>query len=90
MEVYDGNGADLDPTQVFNDKEWIVTDTNPTSPYYGRTYVTWSRFLFHHGTYVESPIWESHSDDGGLTWSAGQRVLGSRFLLHLPGGRASW
>ncbi len=75
--VYDGNGADLDPTQVFNDKDWVVTDTNPSSPYYGRTYVTWSRFLSHHGNYVESPIWEAHSDDGGMTWSAAQEISGS-------------
>ncbi len=75
--VYDGNGADLDPTQVFNDKDWIVTDTNPTSPHYGRTYLTWSRFVSHHGKYQESPIWESHSDDGGLTWSTANEISGS-------------
>jgi photosystem II stability/assembly factor-like uncharacterized protein len=34
---------DTDPT-VFNDKEWIVTDNNPRSPFYGRTYVTWTKF----------------------------------------------
>lgn len=75
--VYDGEGADRDPTQVFNDKEWIVTDTNPSSPFYGRTYLTWSRFLAHGGKYVESPIWASYSDDGGLTWSPAQEISGS-------------
>jgi hypothetical protein len=63
---------------VFNDKEWIVTDNNPASPYYGRTYVTWSLFRSNDaGRYLESPIWESHSDDGGSTWSAPQEISGS-------------
>ncbi|MGZ4130074.1 MAG: sialidase family protein [Actinomycetota bacterium] len=75
--VYHGHGADKAPTQVFNDKDWIVSDTNPASPFYGRVYVTWSRFLSHNGHYEESPIWESHSDDGGRTWSAGQEISGS-------------
>ena len=43
----------------------MVADTNPSSPYYGRVYLTWSRFLSHDGAVAESPIWESHSDDGG-------------------------
>ena len=41
--VYSGQGCDLDPTQIFNDKEWITTDNNPSSKFYGRTYVTWTR-----------------------------------------------
>jgi hypothetical protein len=75
--VYRGHGADSDPVQVFNDKPWVYTDTNPASPYYGRTYLTWSRFLAHNGAYVESPIWESHSDDGGQTWSNAHEISGS-------------
>ena len=85
--AYQGYGADKDPTQVFNDKEWMVADTNPASPYYGRVYLTWSRFLSHNGHYDESPIWEPHSDDGGLTWSAGTGDLGSRRVLHVPDRR---
>jgi hypothetical protein len=77
IEVYDGEGFDFDPVQVFNDKEWIVADNNPSSPFYGRVYVTWSRFLSFSGAYAESPIWESHSDDGGLTWSTAQEISGS-------------
>jgi photosystem II stability/assembly factor-like uncharacterized protein len=77
IEVADGEGDDDDPVQVFNDKEWIVTDVDPESPFYGRTYLTWSRFLAHSGAYVESPIWESHSDDGGRTWSPPQEISGS-------------
>ena len=77
IEIYDGEGFDPDPVQVFNDKEWIVADNNPDSPFYGRVYVTWSRFLSFSGAYIESPIWESHSDDGGLTWSPAQEISGS-------------
>ena len=75
--VYHGNGADNDPTQVFNDKDWVASDTNPSSPYYGRVYVTWSRFLSHHGNYNESPIWMASSDDGGYTWSPAKEISGS-------------
>ena len=77
IEVYDGEGFDFDPVQVFNDKEWIVADNNPSSPFYGRVYVTWTRFLSFSAAYIESPIWESHSDDGGQTWSAAQEISGS-------------
>jgi hypothetical protein len=66
---------------VFNDKEWIVTDNNPASPFYGRTYLTWTAFLSVNGNTLESPIWESHSDDGGFSWSAPQEISGSNSAL---------
>jgi hypothetical protein len=72
-----GRGCDLDATQIFNDKEWIATDNNPGSRFYGRTYVTWTAFLSHEGEYAESPIMETHSDDGGRTWSDPQEISGS-------------
>ncbi len=72
-----GLGDDFAPVQIFNDKEWIVVDTDPDSPYYGRTYLTWTAFRFEQGAYIESPILEAHSDDGGLTWSAPQEISGS-------------
>ena len=72
-----GNGCDLDKLQVFNDKEWIATDNNPASPFYGRTYVTWTAFVAHSGENVESPIMESHSDDGGEHWTAPKEISGS-------------
>jgi hypothetical protein len=72
-----GKGCDLDPTQVFNDKEWIATDNNPHSPFYGRTYVTWTAFVANHGEYMESPIMETHSDDGGKHWTTPQEISGS-------------
>jgi hypothetical protein len=79
--VYSGNGCDLDATQIFNDKEWITTDNNPSSPFYGRTYVTWSAFVSHGGEYASSAIWESHSDDGGQHWSAAKAISGSNAAI---------
>ncbi|MDQ2909652.1 MAG: glycoside hydrolase [Actinomycetota bacterium] len=75
--VYSGQGCDLDATQIFNDKEWITTDNNRHSKFYGRTYVTWSAFVAHNGAYASSAIWESHSDDGGHDWSKAQEISGS-------------
>ena len=92
-EVVDsGLGCDLSNTQLFNDKEWIVTDNNPTSPYYGRTYLTWSKFIAANGAYQSSPIYESHSDDGGKHWTKAQEISGSNaglctFQVSGPAGR---
>jgi hypothetical protein len=72
-----GAGCDLSATQYFNDKPWIVVDNNPSSPHYGTAYVTWSRFLSHKGAYASSPIYESHSTDGGYTWSTPQEISGA-------------
>jgi hypothetical protein len=72
-----GQGCDLDPFQNFGDKEWITTDNNRHSPYYGRTYLTWTSFISNSGEYVDSPIMESHSDDGGSNWSKPQEISGS-------------
>jgi Neuraminidase (sialidase) len=79
--VFGGQGCDLDPVQIFNDKEWISTDNNPRSRFYGRTYLTWTAFLSHEGEFVESPIMESHSDNGGVTWSKAQEISGSNPAL---------
>src|SRR3954454_19740959 len=61
--VDNGLGCDLDTKQLFDDKEWISTDNNKDSKFYGRTYVTWTQFESHDGEYVRSPILESHSGD---------------------------
>jgi hypothetical protein len=79
--VYGGLGCDPDPTQIFNDKEWITTDNEPSSPFYGRTYLTWTRFLAHNEVTVSSAIWESHSDDGGKTWSPAHEISGANAAL---------
>jgi BNR/Asp-box repeat len=75
--VDQGVGCDNAPLQKFNDKEWIVTDNNPASPYYGRTYLTWTAFYSAKGSYLSSPILEAHSDDGGYTWSAAKPISGT-------------
>ncbi|MBA2564389.1 MAG: exo-alpha-sialidase [Gemmatimonadetes bacterium] len=79
--VSDGIGDDFAPVQYFNDKPWIVTDYHPSSPHYGRTYMTWSRFFSRNGFYVESPIFESHSDDAGRNWSRPQEISGTSAAL---------
>ena len=28
----------------FNDKNWIGVDTSPSSPYFGRVYLSWTEF----------------------------------------------
>jgi hypothetical protein len=79
--IDDGIGCDFSKTQLFNDKDWIVTDNYPSSPHYGRTYVTWSKFVSHNGDYESSAIYESHSDDGGFSWSDPQKISGSNAAL---------
>ena len=79
--VDDGIGCDFSKTQLFNDKEWIVTDNNPSSPFYGRTYLTWSKFESAAGDYISSAIFEAHSDDGGFTWTKPKEISGSNPAL---------
>jgi hypothetical protein len=79
--VDDGIGCDFSKTQLFNDKEWIVTDNNPESDFYGRTYLTWSKFVSAYGAYQSSAIFESHSDDGGYSWTTPQEISGSNAAL---------
>jgi hypothetical protein len=63
---------------TFYDKEYIAVDNNPTSAFYGRAYVTTTRFLNGLlGSYAESPIMISWSDDGGLTWSSPSVISGN-------------
>jgi hypothetical protein len=80
VTVFKGGGAGIGPANRarFFDKEWLTVDNNPSSPFYGRAYVTTSRFLNDlHGSYAESPIWISWSDDGGRTWSTPREISGS-------------
>jgi len=75
--VDDGIGCDLSKLQLFDDKEWMVTDNDPDSALFGRTYLTWSKFESRFGEYQSSAIWEAHSDDGGRTWSQPHEISGS-------------
>jgi hypothetical protein len=80
VRVLHGHGAGIGPANnaVFYDKEWLTVDNNGSSPYYGRIYVTSSKFVNGpHGAYFRSPIVISHSDDGGVTWSSPKVISGS-------------
>lgn len=80
VTVMKGTGTGIGPANqaTFFDKEWITVDNNPLSPYYGRAYLTASRFLNGpQGSYAESPIYLSTSDDGGKTWATPIEISGS-------------
>ncbi len=80
VTVYHGTGAGIGPANraTFYDKEYITVDNNPGSDFYGRAYVTTTRFLNgRFGSYAESPILISWSDDGGLTWTTPKVISGS-------------
>lgn len=72
---------------VFNDKEWVAADSNASSPFANRVYVTFTRFIFnpHTGAYVQSPIFEAYSSDGGKTFSQPQSIVGN--VLYGQGSR---
>jgi hypothetical protein len=61
---------------TLNDKPWTAIDTHASSPFQGRIYVSWTRFVFKAGTgaYVQSPIIFAYSTDGGQTFSPPQLV----------------
>jgi hypothetical protein len=80
VTVFKGTGTGIGPANnaTFYDKEWLTVDNWPASPHYGRAYLTTSRFLNGpHGSYAESPIMFSWSDDGGRTWSSPKEISGS-------------
>jgi hypothetical protein len=63
----------------FDDKQWMTADTTPSSPFYGRVYVTWTKFGSQGG---QSSINISHCGGDGLgaeecdgsAWSRGHVV----------------
>lgn len=64
--------TDDDNANIFNDKNWIAVDSTPSSPYYGRVYSVWSRFITTgsgSSAVTTSPGAVSFSDDHGKTWS---------------------
>lgn len=64
--------VDDDNLQIFNDKNWIAADTNPASPFRGRVYSVWSRFITKgtgNRSETNSPGAVSFSTDDGKTWS---------------------
>jgi len=61
---------------VFLDKEWLVADNNPSSPHYGRLYLTWDKLVFSKGAFAQSLIEFSYSDDAGKQWSRPKPISG--------------
>ncbi len=62
---------------ILEDKPYLAVDTNPRSPFLNSVYITWSRFHFSSGVYLESPIFFSASRDGGQTWTAPKEISGT-------------
>jgi hypothetical protein len=60
----------------FNDKNAMWADKNPSSPYYGRLYASWTQFRNVAGN--AEPIRFAYSTDGGRSWSQ-QRQLSAAF-----------
>ena len=55
-----------------DDRNSAWQDNNPSSPFYGRSYVTFNDFNIGGGA-----LRTSHSTDGGVTWSSGVTIVGS-------------
>jgi hypothetical protein len=64
--------TDDNDVNIFNDKNWIAVDSSPASPFFGRIYSVWSRFITT-GTgasaVTTNPGAVSFSDNHGKTWS---------------------
>ncbi|MEP6697633.1 MAG: sialidase family protein, partial [Pseudonocardiales bacterium] len=60
---------------TFNDKNAIWADKNPSSPYFGRLYSSWTQFRGIPG--AAEPIMTSYSTDGGRTWSRPNQLSGA-------------
>jgi hypothetical protein len=78
-----GKGASIGPANnaLFFDKEWLTVDNYPDSPHYGRAYLVAARYLNDlFGSYDESPIYFTYSDDGGGTWSTPKEISGTNPL----------
>ena len=58
-----------------DDRESGWADNNPSSPFYGRMYVSWNDFNVGSGALVES-----FSSDNGNTWSNAVTVINSGFI----------
>ncbi|MER5915597.1 sialidase family protein [Streptomyces sp. NPDC001982] len=55
----------------FNDKEWVTVDASPTSPFFGRVYLTWTEFR---AAGQAEPVMVSVSTDGGATFSSPKQL----------------
>jgi hypothetical protein len=69
---------------TFNDKNAIWADKNPSSPFYGRLYASWTQFRGIPG--AAEPVMTAYSTNGGRTWS-GPRQLSKASNNAVTGGR---
>jgi len=68
---------------LFNDKDFIATDTGLSSPFRDRVYVTWTGFesaFSPNQAFFTSPVMLSSSDDG-VHWSEARAISGSNSSL---------
>src|SRR2546423_2431999 len=59
----------------------MVTDNNPKSPHFGRTYVAWDQVRCADpqcNAITQQPVDVTHSDDGGRTWSKAKDAVNIR------------
>jgi hypothetical protein len=73
----------------FNDKENIWADNNPSSPFFGRVYLSWTQFRGSVFTFSAEPIRFKYSDDGGKTWSKEQQLSAAHNNATLGGRQGS-
>jgi hypothetical protein len=66
----------LNTAEPMEDKEYLVVDAEPKSPFYGRTYVTWTRFDRYGSDDPEdnTQIYFSRSPDQGQTFTPPIRI----------------
>jgi hypothetical protein len=68
VKVPSGSGLRKAPQEVgpgnsnFDDKQWMAVDNSPFSDFFGRVYVTWTKFAAQGG---QSAIWISHCGGDG-------------------------
>src|SRR5438093_2833115 len=58
----------------FNDKEDVWADKNPSSPFFGRVYVSWTQFRGSVFTFFGAPVMVTFSADGGATWARPNQI----------------
>ncbi len=57
----------------FNDKEWIAVDDSPSSPFFGRLYLSWTEFRSA-ACCPSEPVMVAISTDGGVSFGAPVQV----------------
>lgn len=68
-------GMSKSATAVFNDKNWISIDRTPSSPFFGRVYLTWTQFRSATATGNGSePVMVATSLNGGASFTAPKQL----------------